>query len=827
MTISLTVRPHTVYLLCGPTMCGKSTFAEKLVKLAYDLGLSCKLISSDAYRTDLVAQSSLLGNDPVVTGDSRHTDAMMATSHQAFELLYSEFRQAVSYPINSEIVIVDTTGFNEVFRKDIVRIGRDHSYRVELVTFEYKSRADYIPEEVDDETKIIINSNRDRYNKRILPHLYSRDYDGRIRIKTRAGWDEDFEVLVEQNEGIWEYNSLYRNEELFAVIGDSHECVTELKEMISQLESKYPGIQLIHVGDYLDKGGNTAEMVDFMYDRVVLGKDWLITANHENYAYKRFTNQISNIDLEMEAQNFSSVAVLEKNSQLVKLFMEIHAMSVPFLALFSANCSDSKPIIITHAPCSNKHLAKYNSFAIGEQRNYRSKDRTQPWSKELDWFYKEADTLHPLHVFGHVAHKVTRPGGHKYKNKLFLDTGCVYGNKLSAAVFENSVLKEIVEVQSSKPVRDEKLALDLGYPPVEIKPFSMEDYDLEWRDVRLLDQIEEHGIKYISGTMSPAPSTDDEIEPLQACFNYYKSKGVTRLIMQPKYMGSRCQTYLFKDAPEKTFQVSRGGWRIKKLENRTDEEYQQFLKDVYNQYKYLFTHSDSTWGILDGELLPWTALGAGLIDKAFTPYYELIRDELLILGQDAGLAALPDLSEKLDIAGKIIDLAAFNAILAEFTQDTAPSFKAFDVLDIDGAYKELIDDNVYTFTLVNSDEHVAVNLETEEGVEEAFAFYKNLTVNKKMEGVVVKPIDKKLPQGAPPYMKVRSPEYLRLVYGYNYPSRLGPLCRQKNISGKVQLSIREYESAMKMLTAESDERKELIVKMIGNMKQEKFLDPRL
>jgi len=819
------ITPHTVYILCGPTMCGKSTFAERLAARSRNLGLSSQIISSDFARINYLAQGSLSHWDelnPLEVMDSMHSSGMLSVSKQAFELLFTHLKAMTSYPINTEVVIVDTTGMDEGFRKDVVAIAKANCYKVELVTFEYKTRAEYLPNGVTRDQEEVVMASVDKFRKRVLPKITVKDFDNRWRIKTR---NFDFTLLDdEDHEKLRDYARCFELAETFAVIGDSHECVDVLKGLIEVLESEIPGIQIVHAGDYLDKGGNTAEMLAFMHDRVVDGKDWLVEGNHESYVFKRLKG-IVKPDFEMERANFSSLEVLEAegNVHLQDLFFDIHHKARPFMVVHHTSARTSTPVIITHAPCENKYIGKMSQYAMRAQRNYRVVDRSAPLFKELEWYYKEAESIFPTHVCGHFAHEVTDPYGYRYKNKIFIDTGCVYGYELSAAVFSAGKLVGYRSVDSTKP-KVEGIEKNLGMPPKAQKAFDIDDYDLDPGELRLLNQAIKHEIKYISGTMAPAPSKGEEIEPLHAAFDYFKKKGVDKVVVQTKEMGSRCQAYLFYGEPERTMLVSRGGWRIRGIEGLNESQFEEFCWRVYDEYAPKVCSNFCKEVILDGELLPWAALGKGLIDHAFGAYESLVEDEINELCLNDGLADLPDFAEWIGIEKKGEDLNAFKNSLANFTQNTPPRFKAFSILKWGNADMSRITETV-KYMMVNDDKVVTVDLNTGDGLDEAEEMFGKLTIIDGKEGVVLKP--DKPTKGAPPYMKVRSPEYLRLVYGYDYTSRLDKLCRQKSISGKVAMSIKEYEMAEEMLTAEPDKRKELIVKMIGNLKAEKSLDPRL
>lgn len=835
------LHPHTVFLLCGPTGSGKTQFSENLMTLAETRDLKFAYISSDAIRRDLLSASSLSPTAAFNRADMQYSDGMEMVSNQAFQILMQNLELYTAYPISSEVVIVDTTGMNKVFRNQVKAIADKNHYRLVLVTFEYKSRADYMYEGISEKASYIVDKAVQRFRKNVLPEVGSKDFPNRLRIKNvdSFGWENkgaDIDLWMENAVSSTaesaiellescrqlDYMMKYDDAPTFAVIGDSHECVAELTQLVTIIESRFPQARIVHVSDYLDKGLNTAEMVEYMYGRIGKG-DIFLKANHENYLAGRLRGEIS-AQPEVERQYFTALPVLQGNKELADKFLTIFDCSKPFAILGDYDTDGGVPVIVTHAPCSAKYLGKVTSYAMREQRNYRTQDKSKSWLEELKWFYEEADKAHPLHIFGHVAHKVTDEKGYRFKNKIFLDTGCVYGGKLSAVVVKQGRVQTFLSVPSTKEYV-EGMPENLGFGPPNLKPFSIDDYDLDPRDLRLLNHVVTNEIKYISGTMAPAPSSETEIEPLDEAFARFKRDGVTQVILEPKYMGSRCQMYLFSAGPKLTFATSRSGWKIRGVSWKTDEEYKAFLASVWEEHKELIQVSGNL--ILDGELLPWHALGKELIDRSFEPYAALIENELNSLSSDRGFKALTEFSDKYDLEGKKTHLSSFKEVLGRFSASGEPQFKAFDILKADRLTDLANMQAWFKWDGVNSDQVLVVNLDQEEEVQGAHKFFNTLTVELGMEGVVVKP---NLPKpGDIPYMKVRSKEYLRLVYGYDYlnPTRYARLVRQKNISGKLRLSIQEHNLATDMLRSEGNQMKELIVKMIGSMKQEASLDPRL
>lgn len=218
----------------------------------------------------------------------------------------------------------------------------------------------------------------------------------------------------------------------YAIIGDSHECVNELSRLVKRLETEIPSVQIIHVGDYVDKGQNTEASIRFMWGRVFFCGDEVTMGNHERFVQGRLSGELAALDDPVkEASVFGSQEVILGDHELTELFFDLWRNSQPYKWLQAPGDEDGG-CIVTHAPCTEESLGGNDATSIACQMNYRTKDRTIPTVEDLKWFYEEADESNPLHIFGHMAHSGKSLAECQYKNKIFLDTGCVYGNGLSA-----------------------------------------------------------------------------------------------------------------------------------------------------------------------------------------------------------------------------------------------------------------------------------------------------------------------------------------------------------------------------------------------------------
>ena len=794
---------HTVFILCGPPHCGKSTLAAKMVKEITAQGCGVVVLSSDMNRDILVGAFS---------EDSHITPAMQEVSGQAFKMLMTDLEAHTSYPVNTPFVIVDTTGLDETFRARVHDIAENNGYKTHLIIFDFPHSEyfKHLPSDpiVERRYRDVIASGIKRLKTGVMPTVRKKDFDEITKVKSRV-WEAEIRINQSRIGTVLEVSG----EDRVIVIGDVHEHTKALKDIILLTEETYKsGVnKFVLLGDYLDKGGDTKGVIDFVWTLINARSARMIKANHENYVVKRILGEIEP-NLELEANSFQSLDFLLKpeNKEYADKVVEIWSKSTPFLKI---NRKYAHTVYVTHAPCANVHIGKYSDTAMLNQRNLR-RFMKEDAREHYDFIFSEAVGNHPIHVFGHVAHCASKLN---YKNKWFLDTGAVYGGKLSAMVVD-AVSEQILQVQCDKlfEYEEKSLRTDAVTPVVEAKEFDIHDYDLSDDDMKFLRRLERFPIQYVSGTMAPAPSTANEIESLEAGLNYFKNKGITQVVLEPKYMGSRCQVYLFRNEPEKSFAVSRNGYTIKK------EGIQKVLSDAYDKFSKLDFWEESL--ILDGELMPWHYLGEQLISKDFIPYGNSIMEELLDLDSDEELAKL-SLKPKLKIEERLDHINVFFQQLDLYGSDGVPTFKPFQILSVDGEEKVTQLDQSDSFKAVSDDEFLLLDFSDTDYLVKAQEFFSRKTTQEMMEGIVIKP--NHFTPGVAPYMKVRNESYLFLIYGSDYKLRYKALSEKKRINSKLATSIREHDLAVELLKDDGSRRTEILVKMVSELRKEKSLDPRL
>jgi predicted kinase len=861
--VEIQTRLHTIFMLVGATECGKSTFAKevlipqlKLEDVSRGLRTNVQYLSSDGIRQEILGYEY-----------DKYDQVMLEASSHTFQLLFERLKLVTSFPINAEFVVMDTIGLAEDYRSKVREIAQENNYNLEVILFDYRKREDYYASE---RSKKLISSHLNRLRKDVLPVL-SRESYGRIhKVRAKDFYlpgeersNPDYQVTVQD----WqEYVStvLPQGQE-YIVIGDVHECIHELQGLLRDYgykvvegkliaTEKLKDTKIILVGDWIDKGKQTREIIEFLYEN----REYFlfVLGNHENFVYKYIKGEIKGVDPELLRTYFDSTQMLKEDAVLFGKFAFLVEMSKPFYRYVGMQ---GPSFYVTHAPCRIKYIGKLDTNSSRHQRSFRI-DREAAYEEQLGFLKDEAVGNHPYHLFGHIAAKQT----FRIKNKIHLDTGCVHGNvltsvRISFRPFYKNHKSQVAAVDEALPIlfREEKKV-------------SLQDLDDE--AVRRLHYCSQNRINFISGTMSPADKDEatGELESLKKGLDYFAERGVSEVVLQPKYMGSRCNVYLYRKT-EQCYAVSRNGYKVQAVD----------LMPIYEQLLRRFGTYMEEQGVevllLDGELLPWKALGDGLIERQFRPIGTALETELDFLRNNGFEDALGKLVQEFEVSGFEKDqhhlskealsdnygshvyqnfkyvrairdayvsldqhdeaYRVYKHQLELYAGDSELSYKPFAIL------KEVLENGeervpegktseLYRF--LNDDDYLVLDLKEPDAYGIAEQFFSRLTVENHMEGVVIKPEHEQ--RGVVPYLKVRNPGYLSIIYGYDYkfPHKYAKLMKQKNISSKLRTSAAEHRLGKQMLevkldgiTPENEAYKQIAANLLFEVAKEKEIDPRL
>lgn len=843
--MNFNIRPQTVFLFVGPTNCGKTYFSENyLLPFLYSKFKNVQYISSDNIRRALLGDSSY----------SKYDHQMLYASQGAFTLLFKLLEESMKFPVNADAIVIDSTGLDSNFRQQVKDLTYKYYYNLEGVIFNYKNRKSYYQ---FGGNKRAISLNVDKLFKYTLKNL--KVFDKAHRISSN-----NFEEIIFSEHPINElYNKCFFPDDWScSIIGDIHGCFDELIQLINKLGFEIENGKIIPrenwkiilVGDFIDKGPQVKEVVDFIYENQETF--YVVQGNHENFVINYVNNEKSygQTDQTVVQTYFDSVNFFQNNPASFEKLEDIFNSGVPFLK--------GKGFIVTHSPCLNEVIGKIKLSARKQQRNFRYNrqgdlelhDYEVQLEKDLNHLQEGAFNF-PYHVFGHVATSQI----FRIKNHVGIDTGCEAGGYLSAFTVHPSrrIFRDSVVSTREKRFLPSIFA-ERNSPPID---FSL----LEPREYGRIKWMAKRSVNFLSGTMCPADKIEKEnnLESLWWALNYYKEEGYSLVMLQKKYMGSRCNVYLFKNI-EDCYAVTRNGYVVKPDYINLEPVY----KSLQNLFESKFTSGYKAL-ILDGELMPWSVLGKGLIEKSFVSLSKMIHNEVNFLEQYNFLSHLyktQKISSKTDLSNakkakeelsdhmfktlsavrdfsiipfdlQRLYLETYDRQLELYGKDSGdPYFLPFNLLKI--IYEDDTEEINYSqfdgFLDVSSDKVIIIQLsDLSQAYNSAQKFYASV-VSDGIEGVVVKPDLVK--KNVAPYLKVRNDNYLTMVYGYDWksPKKHEGLMKQKRIGRKIKLSIQEYETGMDMLAIPYNEINEdnekylqIAAKFVVEEKKERILDPRL
>ena len=872
----LKLKTHTVILLVGPSGAGKTYFTVNHLLPQIKLP-NVQYISSDDIRRELLGSQSL--------GLHNHSMLLQNVSEQAFDFLYKKLELVTSYPVKAEIVVVDTTGLNKAFRDKITRIAKSNMYSTCCIVFSYKDKDEYF-RYLEGYDGFVVNDGISRLRRKVMAELTKKDFDSYFYIKKKDF--SDIEVEIEDADFYLSCHLPHKDERGgtidYPIIGDLHgdldaliALLTEISIVVKDGKVELPPYKRpILLGDFIDKGVKIVETIEFLYEN--WDKFLFVMGNHENFVYKYLRNELKNAVTPQDIIDnfFDSIAILEKDPVLKEKFNTLVELSKPFYR--------GENFIATHAPCEEKYLGKLDAQSKKYQRNFRL-DRFNPAKETTDQFEARLESSlgeilkphaannKPFHIWGHFAFKSVA----RYHNKVGIDTATSHGNKLTSVLVVRTRLF-YKSVPSMNPIRDEYLPTIFAKHKDAAKEVLPEVNlgELDEKEVSRIVYAAKDKINYISGTMSPADKDEEKgtLESIETCFRYFRNKNVEKLCLQPKYMGSRAEVLLCRDL-EKCSSTTRRGYSCIRAGNKPLLE--NAYAKLYERLKPFMDGNDFEYLLLDCELVPWYALGKGLIDRHYSPVAYGLESELNLLEETnfedqlknlygemqlSGYDELKNQMKKKEVkeklghnAGIFQAIEGFNFIpvsrqkgyMEIFKEQlrlfASPSdtleFKPFSILKgihPEGQEQLFFDrKNSELWDIVSEDKCVVVDLnDFDNALAEGEKFFQEI-LDAKIEGVVVKPEEVYI-KGVAPFMKVRSPQYLFIIYGYDYqePKKLVRLIKQKRISRKLQSSIDEWEYGKRMLeikradiSMENKEYVSLFAKMIFEEHKEERFDPRL
>ncbi len=815
--MKITIPELCLVALVGPTGSGKSSFAASHFK-------PTEVVSSDACRA-MVADDA---TDQTATPD-------------AFALL--NFIAATRLRAG-RLTVIDATSVQPQARKPLVELAKDNDCLPVAIVLN-------MPE------ALCAARNRERPDRQ-FPRRVIRQQAEQLRRSLRGLKREGFRQVLVLNspeevdavtiERTPMWTNLQHERGPFDIIGDVHGCFDELSTLLADLGYRtetrteddggtgysvtHPeGRKVVFVGDLVDRGPGVTKVLRLVMSMVADGVGLCVAGNHE-----------SKLNRKLQGRNVQiSHGLAESIEQLETEPPAFRQRAAEFLdGLISHYVLDGGDLVVAHAGIK----AEYQGRASARVREFCLYGETSGEADEfglpvrLNWAAGYRGQA--LVVYGHTA--VVEPAW--LNNTVNIDTGCVFGGKLTALRYPE---KELVSVPASRvyyePIRplaapaqseepadaraahvldiDDVLGKRLVATRLRGNVTVREENAAAALEVMSRFALDPRWLVYLPPTISPCETSSltGMLEHPAEVFAYYRNNGLSRVICEEKHMGSRAIVVVGRDAAaiEQRFGIADEG--IGACYTRTGRRFfedgaleAQFLERVREAVTAagLWDVLETDWVVLDSEIMPWSVKAQELLREQYAAVGAAARTSIksakVLLEQTASRGidtgdTLPRIEERLRLAHLYSD--SYARYCWPVTSLADIRIAPFHLMASEGQV-HTDKDHLWHMDmaarlhraepeLFQATEHKVVRLDTSDEIE-ATRWWDELTA-RGGEGMVVKPVDfigtgkRGLVQ---PAMKCRGVEYLRIIYGpeYTLPENMERL-RNRSVSKKRSLALRE------------------------------------
>ena len=816
--MKITIPELSLVVLIGVSGSGKSTFARKHFK-------STEILSSDYCR-------GLVSDD----------ENSQAATKDAFEVLQFIARKRLAA---GRIMVVDATNVQPESRKPLVEIAREfHCLPVAIV--------------LDLPERLAHDRNKDRPDRNFGPHVIrqqSQQLHRSLRGLEREGFRhvfvlkslEEVEAAVIERQPLW--NNLKHEHGPFDIIGDVHGCFDELVELLKKLgygvdETTFTiqppaGRKLVFIGDFVDRGPKITQVLKLVMNAVASDAALCVPGNHDVKLMRKLRGR----DVQITHGLAESLAQLADEPE------DFRKRVAEFIDDFVSHyVLDDGKLVVAHAGMKESMQGR-GSGAVREFALFgETTGETDEFGLPVRYNWAAEYRGQAMVVYGHTP--VPEP---EWLNRTInIDTGCVFGGKLTALRYPEKELVSVPAKQTYAEPRKPFLPTENQTPVLSAQQQHDDLLDLADVTGKRIVSTRLHGnvtireenataalevmsrfaanpkwLIYLPPTMSPSETTKVPglLEHPAEAFAYFRHAGVSRVICEEKHMGSRavvivCQN---EDTARKTFGVTGEGIGI--CYTRTGR---RFFDDTKLEREFLdrvqtaattagfWEEFKTDWLCLDCELMPWSAKAQELLKQQYAAVGASARaslaEEVAMLEQAAkrGLDVselLARVTARQQMVGDYIE--AYRRYCWPVNSLNDLKLAPFHLLATEGAVHT---DKPHTWHMetlarlaggivVATPFHV-IDLTDSANEAEGIRWWEELT-GRGGEGMVVKPLEfiTKGRRGlVQPAVKCRGREYLRIIYGpeYTAPENLERL-RARGLSTKRSLALREFALGIESL----------------------------
>ncbi len=419
--MEIRVSELSLVLLVGASGSGKSTFARKHFA-------STEILSGDFFR-------AMISDD----------ETNQSVSGAAFEVLHHVCTKRLGL---GKFTVIDATNVLAESRRPLLEIARMHYVPVVAIVLK-------VPPE------ICFERNRSRGNRNFGPHVienHTRFLEKSLEQLNHEGFKAIH--ILESPEQIDQVQIVRIKEEFnlkeelgpFDIIGDVHGCFDELIQLLTKLgydlnpvedidgqrtyDLSHPqGRKLIFVGDLVDRGPKTPEVLRMVMRAYKRGLAYSVRGNHEDKLLRKMKGNPVKVSVGLQKALDQLATQPAGFSERVLEFLD----HLPFHIIL-----DQGRLVVAHAglpaELQGRIADRVRAFCLygattGEMDSFGLPVR-------LDW-------SNDYHGFARVVYGHTPSYEAFWKNKtICIDTGCVFGGKLTALRYPSLEIVSVPALQT-------------------------------------------------------------------------------------------------------------------------------------------------------------------------------------------------------------------------------------------------------------------------------------------------------------------------------------------------------------------------------------------
>lgn len=833
----LEIPKTSLVVLCGASASGKSSWARRWFG-------ETQIVSSDRCR-------AMISDD----------EMNQSVSGAAFDLFYTIIEKRLEL---SRLTVADATSLTRDSRRRLLQLARRADFQCILVVFNTPYR---------------VLQDRDARRERPVGTAVLRRHNAMLQQTLRdvqkEGFNEIYILNPEQQENLPVEIVPLRVERPehgpFDVIGDLHGCIEELTELLRKLgyieqEGVYrhpEGRMAVFLGDLGDRGPDSVGCFRLVMRMHEAGSALYTPGNHCNKLMRALSGHRVNIGQGLQ-KTLDELAALPsgEREQVTRQIRDFIAAAPPYLIL------DGGKLVVAHAGIRADMIGKVSrrivDFCLYGDVTGEVDEEGKPVRREWAREYRGK----PLVVYGHQVH----PEIAFVNNTINIDQGCVFGGKLTAFLYPE---KETISVaahhvyyskENGTPDDEEGVAAPQTEPARSESPPGTPATDqrtLEERAARFLswealtqrltvdttllgklrtgndratqalgtlarDGVDPRWLIYLPPTISPCESSSLEsyLEHPAEVYDYFRTRGVARIVLEEKHMGSRAIVIICREpaVAQRHFGVAALG-EIYTRSGRpffAPDKRDELLTRLRNDLLPYFDRQGIDWLALDAEILPWNLKAHSLIAEQYAQTgaaAQLSRSLALSALERANTAGRPVAGLLGEMQGLYTNALAFNTVYRQYVKPVEQlSIAPFFILSRGGrncwehdhrwhmaqakelaTLSPLVSETGYRVVTLGAEPPEPGEIDEMQATQ----FWLDMTENG-AEGAVFKPLASlplHLPDDAPhfegrwvqPAIKCRGREYLRLIYGMDYtdPSNLIRL-KHRSLAAKRRNALAEW-----------------------------------